>query len=335
MLFGNWQPVEGRVLARQDQPGYAKWHSGHSGPQECAIEYSLEGEPRRVKLVEKPGTTPYLQVGDTVPLLVDRRSGKAKWDVKKFEAAREQQTAAENRAFDATLSGAQPVGPPGPSSHPTELQKNRMNRDAVSGEASGGGLRISDSDRDLIAAVLDQHAAEGRLTMDELDQRVGVLYAAQTRAQAVAVLADLPALTAVAPDGIHPGHEHGNAVPPLPEWLDPNRVVEFAQPQPRSAAAAVPSTAAPIPAGEDRAATRKRAQLRQDENAVGHTFQATRRAINAELESARASVKPDEVQRLNDKLREAQVTAESARQAVAAGDRATVQRLLAHLRTLG
>ncbi|HEY2594450.1 MAG TPA: DUF1707 domain-containing protein [Chloroflexota bacterium] len=289
-----------------------------------------------MKLVEKPGTTPYLSVGDTVPLLVDRKSGKAKWDVKKFEAAKEHQTAAENAAFDATLSGAEPVGSFAPPSIPTQLRENQANRDAVPGEASGGGLRISDSDRDLIAAVLDQHAAEGRLTMDELDQRVGVLYGAQTRAQAVAVLADLPALTAAAAHRFHPGDEHDTSVPPLPEWLDSNRVVEFAPPEPGAApAAAVPSTAAPIPAHEDRSATRKRAKLRQDENAVGHTFQATRRAINAELESARASGKPDEVQRLNDRLRQAQVIAESARQAVAAGDRATVQRLLAQLRTLG
>lgn len=58
---------------------------------------------------------------------------------------------------------------------------------------------------------------------------------------------------------------------------------------------------------------RKEAKLRQDENAIGHTFQATRRAINAELESARASGKADDVQRVKDRLQEAQRTADSAR----------------------
>ena len=79
---------------------------------------------------------------------------------------------------------------------------------------------------------------------------------------------------------------------------------------------------------------RKRAKLRQDENAIGHTFQATRRAINAELERANASGQSDEVRRLETCLRDAQKTAESARQAIAVGDRAEAQRLLAQLRTL-
>jgi hypothetical protein len=170
--------------------------------------------------------------------------------------------------------------------------------------ADGGGLRISDADRDQISEVLSEHAGEGRLTMDELDQRIGQLYSAQTRAQAAALFSDLPALD--------------TPQPALPGWLTPGA----------SVAPVSPPTAT---AHEDRAALRKRAKLRQDENAIGHTFQATRRAINAEIE---ASGTPEQAKPLRDKLREAQQIADDARQAVAAGDRAEVQRGLAQLRAL-
>ena len=193
-----------------------------------------------------------------------------------------------------------------------------------------GSLRIGDSDRDQIAEVLSEHVAEGRLSMDELDQRLGTLYQAQTRAQAAALVADLPALApAEAPEHFHLGHEHKQPRPTLPDWLTHG---QWAQPAP------VPARTAPAPpvgAHEDRAALRRRAKLRQDENAIGHTFQATRRAISEELESARASGDADGVQRASDRLKDAKKTAEEARQAVAAGDRATVQRLLARLRGLG
>jgi hypothetical protein len=197
-------------------------------------------------------------------------------------------------------------------------------------------LRISDSDRDQISSVLSQHAAEGRLTMDELDQRIGVLYVAKTRAQAAAVVADLPALPAArVPHHVHVGHEHDSAAPALPEWLTVGPSVESSPADPRSTQApADPSTATPTTAREDRAAARRRAKLRQDENAIGHTFQATRRAINAELASARASGRSDDAQRFEERLQDAHKMADSARQAVATGDRAELQRLLARLRAL-
>jgi hypothetical protein len=199
-----------------------------------------------------------------------------------------------------------------------------------------GGLLISDAERDQISAVLSQHVAEGRLTMDELDQRVGALYTARTRAQAAAVVGDLPALAAAeAPHHFHLGHEHQPAVPALPDWVTSYGMVDSARPElPASPPAARPSTETPLATREDRAAMRKRAKLRQDENAIGHTFQATRRAINTKIERASASGQPDEVQRLKDRLREAQQTAESARHAVAAGNRMEAQQLVARLRAL-
>jgi DUF1707 SHOCT-like domain len=196
-----------------------------------------------------------------------------------------------------------------------------------------GAWRISDADRDQISSVLSEHAAEGRLTMDELDQRLGTLYAAQTRAQAAAVVADLPPLTAPdEPHHFHIGHDD-EPVPALPEWLASWRLVELDTAPARPAPGGAP--APPRTPHQDRAAARKRAKLRQDENAIGHTFQATRRAINAQIESASASGGSGDVERLRERLREAQDTAASAHRAVAAGDRAEVQRRLVRLRTLG
>lgn len=90
-------------------------------------------------------------------------------------------------------------------------------RERLVDEAS---LRISDADRDLIASVLSQHAAEGRLTIEELDERLGVVYAALTRLEVRGVMAGLPAL---APPEVHHrrhlGHERGEAAVVLPEWL--------------------------------------------------------------------------------------------------------------------
>jgi hypothetical protein len=176
------------------------------------------------------------------------------------------------------------------------------------GAADGGGFRISDAERDQISEVLSEHAGEGRLSMDELDQRLGVLNESETRAQVAALVADLPPL----------------ASPPLPEWLRSGPLVEArVAPKPSSAPVAAPH--------EDRAAMRKRAKRRQDENAIGHTFQSARRAINAEIATRAA---PEEQQRLRERLGKAQELADAARAAVAAGNRAEVQRQLAQLRGL-
>jgi hypothetical protein len=53
--------------------------------------------------------------------------------------------------------------------------------------------RIGDADRDAAAAELGEHYAAGRLTLDELHDRLGHVLAAQTRGQLLHVMADLPA----------------------------------------------------------------------------------------------------------------------------------------------
>jgi len=56
------------------------------------------------------------------------------------------------------------------------------------------GLRASDEDRELTAAALREHFAAGRLSQDELGERLEQAYGATDRAHLRALTADLPAL---------------------------------------------------------------------------------------------------------------------------------------------
>ena len=53
-------------------------------------------------------------------------------------------------------------------------------------------MRAADTDRDQVADLLRTAAAEGRITFDELDQRVSQAYAAKTFADLQAITHDLP-----------------------------------------------------------------------------------------------------------------------------------------------
>ena len=58
--------------------------------------------------------------------------------------------------------------------------------------ATGPDLRIADADREAAAAFLREHYAQGRLTMDEFDQRLDAAFAATMRSQLSALTRDLP-----------------------------------------------------------------------------------------------------------------------------------------------
>jgi hypothetical protein len=53
-------------------------------------------------------------------------------------------------------------------------------------------LRVSDQDRHQVAEVLREAAGEGRIDLDELDERLGATYAAKTYGELVPLTADLP-----------------------------------------------------------------------------------------------------------------------------------------------
>lgn len=79
-------------------------------------------------------------------------------------------------------------------------------------------LRASDADRERVAEVLRTSAAEGRLELDELDERLRAVYAARTYADLEPILVDLPkpSTSPVSLDGVppRPGEvaERGGAV---------------------------------------------------------------------------------------------------------------------------
>jgi hypothetical protein len=60
-------------------------------------------------------------------------------------------------------------------------------------------MRISDDERHRVAEVLREAAGEGRIDMQELDQRLEAAYAAKTYAELVPLTADLPAHQAQVP----------------------------------------------------------------------------------------------------------------------------------------
>ena len=73
----------------------------------------------------------------------------------------------------------------------------------------GNGLarhatRVGDADRDAAAAELGEHYAAGRLTLDELHDRLGQVLGARTRGQLLHVMADLP-VSRQPTDGTAPG----------------------------------------------------------------------------------------------------------------------------------
>ena len=58
--------------------------------------------------------------------------------------------------------------------------------------ATGFNVRVGDADRDAIAAQLREHYADGRLTLDELNERLDHAFAAKTTTDLDAVMRDLP-----------------------------------------------------------------------------------------------------------------------------------------------
>jgi hypothetical protein len=66
--------------------------------------------------------------------------------------------------------------------------------------ATGPDLRIGDADREAAAAGLREHYAQGRLTLEEFNQRLDATFAATTQSQLHRIVRDLPhATTSSAP----------------------------------------------------------------------------------------------------------------------------------------
>jgi hypothetical protein len=58
--------------------------------------------------------------------------------------------------------------------------------------AAESNVRVSDTEREAVAAQLREHYAQGRLSLDELNERLDRAFASRTRADLEAVTSDLP-----------------------------------------------------------------------------------------------------------------------------------------------
>jgi hypothetical protein len=89
-------------------------------------------------------------------------------------------------------------------------------------------IRASDQDRDRTAALLREHHAAGRLTLEEFHERLDQVYAAKTMGELDALLADLPAIDLYQlPDASlkrGPGGGSGGD-PRLPWWRPPGALM--------------------------------------------------------------------------------------------------------------
>jgi hypothetical protein len=58
--------------------------------------------------------------------------------------------------------------------------------------AAGNEMRVGDTEREAAASELREHYASGRLTLDELNERIDKTFAAKTRGDLNALMTDLP-----------------------------------------------------------------------------------------------------------------------------------------------
>jgi len=83
--------------------------------------------------------------------------------------------------------------------------------------AAGNEMRVGDAEREAAAAELREHYASGRLTLDELNERIDKVFAAKTRGDLNVLMTDLPSKrpsqTAGAPEMIGAGGPFGTGGP--------------------------------------------------------------------------------------------------------------------------
>jgi len=102
----------------------------------------------------------------------------------------------------------------------------------VTGAASGPGpgerrSLLGDADRDRLVAVLREHYAAGRMDIEELRRRVGIVLAAAYADEAAVALADLPPVapapgtgsSAASPSRPRGRKRHAQVTQPQPGWV--------------------------------------------------------------------------------------------------------------------
>ncbi|MEU6537197.1 DUF1707 domain-containing protein [Streptomyces sp. NPDC047000] len=95
----------------------------------------------------------------------------------------------------------------------------------LSGAAGGAVLRASYEDRDRVVEVLGAAAGDGRLTAEELDERVGAALTARTLGELALLTADLPAAEGVVEaEGVVRIRQQGASVVRGEGWVVPRRL---------------------------------------------------------------------------------------------------------------
>jgi hypothetical protein len=99
----------------------------------------------------------------------------------------------------SALKGTSPARPrpPGPQASTARLQSAVVERGEACGHLAGRAAAegVGDAERDHVVTLLRGHCTAGRLSLDELSERVGAALAARTRGELEATLADLPGST--------------------------------------------------------------------------------------------------------------------------------------------
>lgn len=78
-------------------------------------------------------------------------------------------------------------------------------------------MRAADGDREQVADRVRQALDEGRLTLDEMDERLRLVYQAKTFGDLDRIVADLPTTAAVADSQVVPANTR-----PVPSRIEPN-----------------------------------------------------------------------------------------------------------------
>ena len=105
------------------------------------------------------------------------------------------------------------------------------------GPVQAPAQRASDADRDIAADILCAAVGDGRLTLDELDDRLGAALSARTVTELAALIADLPGRRC-APPPARPSDPTARSAPPTPtpsRWLVIQALID-ARPRPRTPA---------------------------------------------------------------------------------------------------
>ena len=78
---------------------------------------------------------------------------------------------------------------------------------SISSPPESTGVRASDAERDHYVELLGEHAAKGRLTVDELSERLERVWASRTQSELAVLVRDLPAIAEPASGQSDRAHE--------------------------------------------------------------------------------------------------------------------------------